>query len=105
VATPAFRIYEFATSRTGDERNESVIKGRFITALADLSNDYCKDKLAVIPAGSVLLMDFAGDFGMYAMADISGVLHRVKLDLSELHHLDWSPYADEIGANPTAIAA
>jgi hypothetical protein len=40
-----------------------------------------------------LKCDFAGDFGLYAMADVGGTLHKVKLHLPDtLGSIDWSEH-------------
>ena len=79
MTTQAFSHYQ--TLRSG------ASKGRFAVLTADAGNDYYKEQLPTIPAGTVLQIDFAGDFGCYAIADIGGVLHKVKVQLHDLHKI------------------
>lgn len=44
----------------------------------------------VIPANTEMTCDHAGDYGMYATADIDGVLKRIKIDLSDLHTIEFN---------------
>lgn len=71
---------------------ESVIKGKEFVVLRDCVNDYHKEQLAVIPAGSVIVADFAGDFGMYGMVEVDGVIHRIKVILTELQNIDYGEF-------------
>lgn len=81
--------YKNITTRDGAE---SPIKGVAFTTKADCENDYYKERLAVIPAGTTIIADFAGDFGMYGLAEIDGVLHKVKVQLHDLHNIDFGGF-------------
>lgn len=80
------QTYRNITKRDG---NESAIKGKAFTLREACANDYGKDRLATIPAGTSIIADFAGDFGMYGLAEVNGVLHKVKVDLHDLHKIDF----------------
>lgn len=56
---------------------------------ADSYNDYYHDKLPTIPAGVKVLLRHGGDFGLYGIADIDGVLYNVKFRLDEVQNIDW----------------
>lgn len=83
------RTYRNITSRNG---NESAIKGKVFMLREECANDYYKDRLPKIPAGTTIVADFAGDFGMYGMAEIDGALHKVKVDLHELHKINFGEF-------------
>lgn len=70
--------------------NREWLNGREAKTTAPIPNDYYKDGLPEIPAGTPLVCDFAGEFGMYALADIGGVLHKVKIPLEHLHEIQIS---------------
>jgi hypothetical protein len=72
--------------------NSKVLRDFPTTALSPIPNDYSQDKLPIIPAGSELVLDFGGDFGVYAMAEVQGVIHRVKIEVYHLHLIDWTPF-------------
>jgi hypothetical protein len=74
------------------DSGESHIKDELFKLTADCENDYYKEQLATIPAGTEVLADFAGDFGMYGMVEVGGVLHRVKINLTELHKIDFGRF-------------
>ena len=81
--------YSAITQRDG---NSSVIKGEIFTLLKDCANDYYAEILPVIPAGTEIVAEFAGDFGMYGVAEVGGALHKVKIKLHELHHVDFGRF-------------
>ncbi len=83
------QTYNAITQRDG---NNSVIKGEVFIVLKDCENDYYKELLPRIPAGTEIVAEFAGDFGMYGMAEISGVIHKVKIKLHELHQIDFGRF-------------
>lgn len=72
--------------------NTHPIKGFRFSLLEDCRNDYHHDQLPVIPAGTKLVADFAGDFGIYGMVEVEGVLHKVKIGLHELHKINFGPF-------------
>ena len=86
-ATPALRLLAKLTERTRD--NESPIKDKYFITKERTTNTYKHDELDIIPAYTVLQGEFAGDFGMYAIADIHGTLVKVKIALEELHKVDF----------------
>ncbi len=81
--------------RQGD-RHESNLKDKMILVREDVKNDMHKDRLPTIPAGSEIIMDFGGDFGMYGVTTVNGEIHKIKVELHEMHKLDWRPYAEQI---------
>lgn len=96
--TPAFKLYEFISTRTSGENGKSLVNGLYVKTRREVTNDYYHDKLPTIPAGTWLRLDFGGDFGLYAMADIDGDLHKVKVLLPDVASLDWSEYQHRIDA-------
>ena len=83
--------YRNIVRRVGAD-NQSVIEGEVFVLLEDAENDYNKDRLAVIPAGTSIIADFAGDFGMYGMAEVDGMLNKIKLRIEELHKVDFGTF-------------
>ncbi len=77
---------------TERDDSESVIKGKSFTLMQDCENDYYKERLPTIPAGTTIVADFAGDFGMYGIAEVDGVLHKIKIDLHDLHKIDFGEF-------------
>lgn len=97
------QTYKNITKRVG---NESEIKGCSFKVMIDCENDYYKELLPTIPAGTELIADFAGDFGIYGMAEVKGALHKVKIKLHELHHIDFAEFdARNLHAAEEASAA
>jgi len=93
--TPAFKVLQLfdkhdPATATRDYKGEWVVKGRFVQTLSPIANDYYKEDLPTIPAGTTVQIDFGGDFGMYGIADINGVLHKIKVPVEELHKVDFS---------------
>jgi hypothetical protein len=91
----AFRVLEFITARDSGNHEyagESRCKDKFVTTLEKVENDYYSDKLPFIPAGTVIQLDFGGDFGFYGVADINGVLHKIKVHIHDLHKIDFSDH-------------
>lgn len=80
------------TERSNDERRASVIDGVSFVLKENCANDFHKDQLPEIPAGSTIVGDFAGDFGMYGVTEVDGVLHRIKIELRELHKVDFGRF-------------
>jgi hypothetical protein len=80
--TPAFEFFAKIDDREWTE-------GRYATLTADVENDYHKEILPVIPQGTILKCDFGGEFGLYALADVNGVLHKVKILLHDLHKITF----------------
>lgn len=78
--------YTNITKRVG---NKPVIKGHSFIVMEECENDYHKDLLPKVPAGTVIVADFAGAFGMYGIAEVDGVIHKVKIHLHELHRIDF----------------
>jgi hypothetical protein len=68
------------------------IHGSIFVTTQECKNDYYPERLPSIPAGTAIVADFAGDFGMYGMVEVDGVLHKVKVDLHELHKIDFGPF-------------
>lgn len=85
--TSMIQTYKNITDR--DEDSKSPIEGKEFVVMEQCKNDYHSDQLALIPAGTTIIGDFAGDFGCYAMAEIRGVIHRVKFEVNELHKINW----------------
>lgn len=83
------KTFRNITRRAG---NESAIKGAEFTVRNECRNDYYHERLPAIRAGTVIVADFAGDFGMYGMAEIDGELHKIKVDLHELHKIDFGSF-------------
>jgi len=73
-------------------RTEHAIKGEIFTLKEDCANDYHKDRLPVVPAGTEVIADFAGDFGMYALCEVDGAIHKIKIELHDLHKVDFGPF-------------
>lgn len=71
---------------------EAVIENEEFTLIDDCENDYYKEQIAVIPAGTKIVADFAGDFGIYAMAEVDGVIYRIKINVHELHKINFGQF-------------
>lgn len=71
---------------------DHVIRGFEFILKDDCSNDYHKDQLPIVPAGTRIVAEFAGDFGIYAMCEVDGVLHKIKIELHELHKIDFGSF-------------
>lgn len=101
--TPAFNLFKFINGEFSTY-NKHPIKNLMVSTVEEIHNDYHTDQLPIIPINTVMMLDFGGDFGIYAMADIGGVLHRIQVPLNEIGHIDWSPHEDAIEkyANPSA---
>jgi hypothetical protein len=80
--TPAFDHYAKISDR-------DFVKGLFAILTGDCANDYHVDALSVIPEGTTIQIDFGGNFGCYAMADIEGVIHRVKIGITDIHKIKF----------------
>jgi hypothetical protein len=83
------QTYLNITRRADDD---CPIKGSVFTLKDDCANDYHPGILPTIPAGTSIIADFAGDFGMYAMAEVDGAMHNVKIVLHELHKIDFGEF-------------
>lgn len=79
-------ITQRSPNGTADIENEEF------TLINDCENDYYKEQIAIIPAGTKIVADFAGDFGMYAMAEVDGVIYRIKINVHELHNIDFGRF-------------
>jgi len=88
-----------------DDNGKSPIEGKEFRVLEDCKNDFRSEVLAVIPAGTMIVADFAGNFGMYAMGEIAGVLHRLKFNVEELHKIDFGAFDARNISTPTDVAA
>jgi len=62
-----------------------AIEGLHITVLEDVGNDYHTDQLPIIPKGTVIVGENAGDYGFYGMCCVNGAMHKVKVKLHEMH--------------------
>lgn len=71
---------------------KDAIRGEEFTVKEACQNDYNKEILPVIPADTKIIADFAGDFGMYATAEVDGVMHKLKFHLHELHKIDFGSF-------------
>lgn len=80
--TPAFKKFNIFM-------NKEQIKGKFCITTKNCDNEFKKsDYPKVIPTGTYIMCDFCCDSGMYGIADIDGVLHKVLIPLSNLHNLE-----------------
>lgn len=61
------------------------IEGQEFTVVSEVANNYGTSDLPTIQAGKTILADFAGDFGMYGIVEVDGRLHKVKIDIKDLH--------------------
>ena len=57
----------------------------------DAANHFPFSRVETVPEGTMLRLQFAGDFGCYAIADISGVLHNVRVGIDDLHKIVFLP--------------
>ena len=88
--TTMLQTFHNITQRS--DEGKADIKGEEFTLINDCGNDYYKERLPIIPAGTKIIADFAGDFGIYAMAEVDGVIHRVKIEVHELHNIDFGRF-------------
>lgn len=87
------KTYENITAVNRDGSNSRhVIEGFRFLLKEDCANDYHSDQLAVVPAGTEIIAEFAGDFGIYAMCEVADVIHRIKIKLHELHKIDFGTF-------------
>lgn len=91
-----FMLDTLANITAKDNDGRFVISDERFEVMEDCKNEFHKEMLAVIPAGSIIVADFAGDFGMYGVTEVDGVLHKVKVDITELHKV----YFGEFDARP-----
>lgn len=75
---------------TSCESDEPIIEGKRTRLKETVSNDYLKDDLLIIPAGTELKLQYAGDFGCYAIAEVEKTLYKVKIQLKDIMKIDWS---------------
>lgn len=80
--TPAYDHYAKLTDRSFSE-------GKFARMAESAENDYDKKKLPTIPKCTIIKIEFAGDFGCYALADVNGALHKIKILLPDLHKIEF----------------
>ncbi|RYF47150.1 MAG: hypothetical protein EOO38_12715 [Cytophagaceae bacterium] len=86
-------LLERRNPREGEPgQSHSFVNGFTIQVKSDTPNDYQSDELSVIPAGNDIVLDFGGDFGVYGMTQVGEVLHKIKIKVSDLHRLDWTPF-------------
>lgn len=69
--------------------NRGFASGRHAILTGDCKNDYYKEVLPVVPEGTTIQIDFGGDFGCYALADVDGVLHKVKIVITDIHKIKF----------------
>lgn len=69
-----------------------VIEGYTFKIMEECANEYRSDELSVIPAGTMMDANFMGVFGVYGMVEIKGVLHKIKIDITELHKINWGVF-------------
>lgn len=93
--TPAFKLLAFVTMRNAKNR-EAAIKDKFFVIKEDCENTYSSGMVSIIPAGTTIQAEFGGDFGLYAIADIDGVLRKVKIELHEWHKIDFGEIPDDV---------
>ena len=84
------QTYKNITYRDGE--GKSAISGFEFLLKEECENDYYKEELPSIPAGTTIVADFAGDFGMYGIAEVNGVIHKVKVPLRDLHKINFGPF-------------
>ena len=82
--TPAFDKYAMLM-------DYEKTKGRFAKLTSAAQNAYNLSENMEIPENSILCLGFCCDSGLYAIADIGGVLHHVKIGLSELNKVELMP--------------
>lgn len=87
VKSRAFAIYDYINARGAN--NTKLHEGKIIYANEDMDNDYNKNELPHVPKGTVMKIDFGCDNGLYALADVNGVLHKVKIKLCDLHKIHF----------------
>lgn len=82
--TPEFKHYEkFNAIKSSDK-----IKP-FVKVMDDVPNDYHKEKLPTITKGTIIQVEFGGNFGMYGIAAIDGGVIQVRIELEYLKHLQF----------------
>jgi len=97
--SPALKLMTFVTEHLNSHhsRNDKISFSKVHTkTLLEVRNDYHKEQLPSIPAGSQIITDFGCDSGIYAMADIKGEIHKVLIPLNECHKIDWAEHQDFI---------
>jgi hypothetical protein len=67
-------------------------KGAMVRTICAVPNDYHTEQLPMIPANTEIKLDFGGDFGFYGVADINGVLHKVRVEIHHLHNVDFGDH-------------
>jgi hypothetical protein len=77
--TPAITHFNFLTS------NKS--KGRVAVLANNCDNKYHTEELAQVPRGTVIKIDFGCDSGVYAVADVGGVLHKVLIPIGNFQYI------------------
>lgn len=86
------QTYKNITKRDEGKAHKAVIEDHTFTIIRDCKNDYHADRLQVIPAGTEIIADFAGDFGMYGMVEVGGEIHNVKIILEELCNINFGTF-------------
>ena len=84
------QTYKNITKR--DENKKFAIEGHEFTLMRDCKNDYHTERLPTIPAGTKIVADFAGDFGMYGMVEVNGAIHKVKVLIEELSNINFGAF-------------
>lgn len=81
--------YKAITRRSG---NQSIIKNMDFVLMEDCKNTYYPDQIETVPAGTSITADFAGDFGIYGMVEVEGVIYKVKIELHELQKINFGTF-------------
>jgi hypothetical protein len=82
--TPTFDHFDKLSDR-------EFIKGRYARLRDDAGNEYGRGN-PPIPAGTVIKCDFCCDSGLYALADIDGILTKVLIPLADLIKVEIAPF-------------
>lgn len=82
----AKKIFEALTTNRGVKGSLENQKG---VLLVSCDNDYHKENLPIIPAGTEIKIDFGGDFGLYAVAFINGSIHKIIIKIEQVHHIHF----------------
>jgi hypothetical protein len=78
--------------RRGTSQNPHPLKNEVFTLSKDSPNDYNKEKLPIIPAGSAIRIDFTGDFGLYGFVNLNGVIEKIRIELKDLVKADFDAF-------------
>lgn len=84
-------IETYKNITTRDEiTRKSPIEGLSFKCSYDVESEY--NGAMTVPSGTTIVADFAGDFGVYGMCEIDGVLRKVKIGLEDLHKINWGEF-------------